>query len=107
MLEAARKIAAFTHGGRRRDLDDDELLALAVVRLLEILGEAANSVTPTFANDQPNIPWRSLSGMRNRLIHGYFSVDLDIVWQVITSDLPPLIAALETLLGKVDDMGSS
>ena len=80
--------------------DADEKLALALVRLLEILGEAAKGVSPDFRDAHPQIPWKLVAGARDRLIHGYFEVDLKIVWEIVTRDLPPLIAELERLLSR-------
>lgn len=90
-LDAARKAVAITAGKTRDDLDRDEILALAVVRLLEIVGEAAKHLSDTFRAAHPGIPWRLMAGTRDRLIHGYFDVDLSIVWAIVTEDLPPLI----------------
>jgi len=98
MLDAAHKAADITKGCSRVDLDKDETLALAVVRLLEILGEAAKSVSGEYRRDYPGIPWGQIAGTRNRLIHGYFDVDLDIVWKIISIDLPTLISQLEKIL---------
>jgi uncharacterized protein with HEPN domain len=71
---------------------------LALVRLLEIVGEAASRMTPDDRTLYPDIPWPQIVGLRNSLIHGYDDVDLDILWQIITQDLPPLIATLENYL---------
>jgi len=98
MLDAARKARAFMEGRTRDDLDSDEMLMLAIVRLLEILGEAAKAVPDEIKQQRSDIPWRQISGTRDRLIHGYYSVDLDIVWMIVDQDLPPLIQALEALL---------
>ena len=98
MLDAARKTLAFTNGRSRSDLDTDEQLTLAVVRLLEIIGEAAKKVTPETRTAHPAIPWREIAGTRDRLIHGYFDVDLDVVWAIATGDLPGLVASLEAIL---------
>jgi len=73
-------------------------IELAVTRLLEILGEAANRVSEEKQQQHSDIPWREIIGLRNRLIHGYDSVDLRIVWHVVTNDLPPLIEQLEDIL---------
>ena len=99
MLDAARKALSFTHGRSRVDLDTDEQLALAIVRLLEIIGEAAKQVTTETRTSHPEIPWREIAGTRDRLIHGYFDVDLDVVWSIATGDLPGLVASLESILG--------
>ena len=98
MLDAARKAIELTSTCERDDLDKDEKLALAVVRLLEIWGEAAKSVSEQSRQEYPAIPWRHIAGTRDRLIHAYFDVDLDIVWEIISSDLPPLVRELENAL---------
>lgn len=100
MLDAARKAIAFTQGRIRTDLDHDEMLALALVRLVEILGEAAKNVSQATKDQFPNIPWRQMAGTRDRLTHAYFEVNLDIIWDIITNDLPPLLENLETCLGE-------
>jgi uncharacterized protein with HEPN domain len=97
MLDAAHKARLFLQDRSRSDLESDEMLALAVVRLLEILGEAAARVSPTAQAKLPAIPWRQIVGTRNRLIHGYFDVDLDIIWAIVQHDLPACIVVLETV----------
>ena len=97
MLEAAEKAVEFSRGHSRSDLDEDEKLALSLVHLLEILGEAAGKVSQDFRKRHPEIPWDRASGIRNRLIHGYFDMDMDIVWQTVTARLPELIAQLKKL----------
>jgi uncharacterized protein with HEPN domain len=99
MLDHAQEAVDLAQGKSRADLDRDRLLELALVRLLEIIGEAANRVPREGRARYPEIPWHQIVSLRNRLIHGYDAVDLDILWQIIEHDLPPLIAALETLLG--------
>jgi uncharacterized protein with HEPN domain len=79
-------------------LDTDEKLSLALVRLLEIIGEAAAKVTPETQNRYPSLPWKRITGTRNRLIHGYDQVNLDILWQIITADLPPLVNELQKVI---------
>jgi len=98
MLDAAKRAIDFMQGRAKSDLESDEQLSLAVVRLLEILGEAAKNVSEDLRKDYPDIPWRQIAGTRDRLIHGYFDVDLDIVWQIISTDLPVLAAQLEKAL---------
>jgi uncharacterized protein with HEPN domain len=98
MLDAARRAIDFMQGRAKSDLESDEQLSLAVVRLLEILGEAAKNVSEDLRKDYPDIPWRQIAGTRDRLIHGYFDVDLDIVWQIISTDLPVLVVQLEKAL---------
>lgn len=74
------------------------MLQFALVRALEVIGEAASKVTKETQNQLPQIRWAAIIGMRNVLIHGYVSIDLDIVWQTVSDDLPPLIAELEKLI---------
>lgn len=101
MHDAARKALSFAEGRSRQDLDSDEMLALALVRLRKIVGEAAKYVPDEIKVDHPEIQWREIAATRNRLIHGYFSVDLDIVWAIVHNDLPPLLDQLETIIGEV------
>jgi uncharacterized protein with HEPN domain len=98
MLDAARKVVEFAHGRSRTDLDTDEMLQLALVRLIEVLGEAAKGVSPDCRQAYPEIPWKQIAGTRDRLVHGYFDVDLDIVWEIVSADLPDLLATLEKII---------
>ena len=102
MLDAGREAVRFIHGKTRGDLDRDRVLALALVKLLEIVGEAAARVTAEGQRTYPDVPWRDIVAMRNRLIHGYFDVDLDRVWDTVTDDFPPLLAQLEAALARPD-----
>lgn len=103
MRDHAAEAIAMTRRKKRDDLDDDRMLELALVRLMEIIGEAAGRVTPETRAQLPTIPWSDVVAMRNRLIHGYDSVDHDILWDTITHDLPALLKALERLLGQLTD----
>ena len=96
MLDHAREAVAMAGGRKRTDLDTDRQFNLALVRLLEIIGEAANRVPEIQRSRIPEVPWPQIVGLRNRLIHGYDEVDFDILWQIVSSDLPKLIGALET-----------
>jgi uncharacterized protein with HEPN domain len=102
MLDAARKAVTLAADRNRNDLDADETLGLAIVRLLEILGEAARGVSQSFQDGHPKIAWKEMIGARNHLIHGYYEVDYDIVWQILKDDLPPLIQELEKAVGEKD-----
>ena len=75
------------------------MLALAVVRLLEIMGEAAREISDALKEEYPEIPWREMVGARNRIVHRYFDVDLDIVWKIVTTDLKDVVPKVEALLG--------
>ncbi|HLF08893.1 MAG TPA: HepT-like ribonuclease domain-containing protein [Dehalococcoidia bacterium] len=95
MLECGREAIALAEGKTRADLDIDRQLNLSLVRLLEIIGEAANRVPKAVQASYPQIPWAEVVSLRNRLIHGYDSVDFDVVWQVVTVDLPTLVVDLQ------------
>ncbi len=99
MLDHSREAVKFIRGKTRDDLDRDRLLNLALVRLLEVVGEAAGRIPAEERERYPRIPWYAIVGLRNRLIHGYDSVDFDILWQIAHEDLPALIATLEEALG--------
>lgn len=95
MVAAATKAISFIAGKNRHDLDEDEKLSLALVRLVEIVGEAASKVTSESQNRHPEIPWRDIIGTRNRLIHAYEAVNLDILWEIVIADLPSIITQLQ------------
>ena len=95
MVDAARQALAYCRGRSRTDLDDTPMLRDAVVRQIEIVGEAAVHVSSQNAALLPAVPWPAIRGMRNRIVHEYSEIDLDVVWAVVTGDLPPLIEALE------------
>jgi len=94
MRDHAHELLTLMHGRSRGDLDTDRVLALAVVRLLEIIGEAAARVPVAERERRHEIPWSAIVGLRNRLIHGYDDVDLDIVWAIVSTDLPTLVSRL-------------
>lgn len=98
MLDHAREVVAMIDGKSRTDLDKDRKLNLSLVRLLEIVGEAAARTPEDERSLHPAIPWTSIVSLRNRLIHGYDSVDFDILWNIVTNDLPPLIEKLEQII---------
>lgn len=100
MLDAAREAVEYAAGHERADLDSNRMLARAVVKAVEIVGEAADNVTDETRRRLPGIPWADIVGMRHRLIHAYHDVNLDIVWDTVGLDLPPLVAALEAWLAR-------
>ena len=95
MRDFAVKAVAATRLRQRHDLDSDDVFAAAMERFIEVIGEAASKVSDATREELPAIPWHEVVGMRNRLVHGYASVDHDVVWAVITADLPALVAALD------------
>ena len=98
MLDAAREAQGFAATRSRSDLDHDRQLLLALVKAVEIIGEAATRVSTETRLECPEIPWQDIVAMRHRLTHGYYDIDLDIVWSTVTDDLPPLAAELERVL---------
>lgn len=97
MLDHSREALDLIEHRKRRDLDTDRVLGLALVRLLEIVGEAAGRVSSEVSDAHPEIPWSQIVSLRNRLIHGYDSVDMDILWQILKCDLPPLVRSLAAI----------
>jgi uncharacterized protein with HEPN domain len=98
ILLAAEDARDFTASLDRDAFGASRLHQAAVIRCLEIMGEAAGRTSPHFRAAHPAIPWRLMSDLRNRLIHGYADVDLDTVWGVVTHHLPPLIEALRAIV---------
>jgi uncharacterized protein with HEPN domain len=97
-LDHAREALALTQGKSEAEVLADRVLCLALIRLLEVIGEAANRVPAPERLQHPGIPWRQIVSLRHRLIHGYDTVNMQILWQIIVSDLPPLVTALEAAL---------
>jgi len=83
MLDAAREALEFVQGKTRADLDSDRMLLLSLVKEIEIVGEAANQVSKAAREQLPGIPWMDIVGMRNRLIHAYFDINLEILWRTV------------------------
>lgn len=98
MMEAAKEALSFLKGKSRQDLDHDRQLVLAIIREVEIIGEAAGKVSEELRSKYPQIPWLDVVNMRHHLIHVYYDVDLDIVWDTAVKDLPDLIKSLEVIL---------
>ena len=98
ILDAAREAVGFANGKTRTDLDTDRQLNLSLVQLLEVIGEAARGISPQFREAHPEVAWKKMTRMRDRLIHGYYDVNLDVVWQTVTEDLPPLITQMEEIV---------
>lgn len=100
IIEAGESALRFVAGRRRTDLDSDTMLAFALVRAVEIIGEAASSVSPETCAATASVPWPAMIAMRNRLIHAYFDIDHDIVWKTATEEIPALLPLLRHLLPK-------
>ncbi len=94
MRDAAREALSFAQGRARADLDQDRMLVLALVKEIEIIGEAANQVSEASREELPAIPWADIVHMRHRLVHAYFDINLEVLWRTIQDDLPSLIESL-------------
>jgi len=98
MLDAAQEAAGFARDETRESLDADRKLVLALVKGIEIIGEAASRVSGACQQECPQIPWPQIISMRNRLIHAYFDIDVEVVWKTVKDDLPPLIVELDKII---------
>ncbi len=97
ILEAISKIQKYTEGINREEFEKDSLLQDAVMRNIGIIGEATKKLSMKFREDRSDIPWRAMSGMRDKLIHDYIGIDLGVVWRTITEDIPSLQKVLKDL----------
>lgn len=98
MLVAARKAVAFATGLAYREFASSDLHQNAILKVLEVVGEAASRISDDFKTAHPEIPWPQIVGFRNRIVHVYFEIDLGVVWKVVQEDLPVLISLLEPLV---------
>lgn len=98
MHDAAAQAIEAIEGKARADIREDRMLLLGLCKCIEIIGEAAGRVSEEFRTAHPELPWPVMVAMRNRLIHAYFDVDPDIVWNTIVGDLPKLKTTVEVLL---------
>lgn len=97
MLDAAEHAVQFMADRDRSDLDEDRMLLFAVVRAIEVIGEAASRISEETRAAHAGIPWRAIVGMRNRLIHAYFEIDTGIVWETVTQEIPAILPQLRAL----------
>lgn len=100
VIEAGERIQQHLGDDRRR-LDSDEVLQLAIVRLVEIIGEACRSLSSAVRDGHPDVDWAGITGMRNRLAHGYFDIDLDAVWNAASVEVPQLLEQVRTMLDEI------
>lgn len=102
MLEAAQQALQFSRGRDRSNLDTDVMYRRAVIHCIQEIGEAAVRISQQTRDSIPGVPWKQIVGMRHRLVHVYFEINLDLVWEVVVKDLSPLAEALELQLKKAD-----
>lgn len=98
ITDAARTALGFVRHRQREDLDHDRQLVWALVKAIEIIGEASAQLSEEVKNQISAIPWRNIIGMRNRLVHAYFDINLDILWKTVTDGLPPIVAEIEDVI---------
>ena len=100
MRDHALRVLTATQDRSRSDLDDDEFMEAALIRWMEVLGEAARRVPDDFRARYPHVPWRQTTDLRNVLIHGYDTVDLDALWRIIQEQLPTLLEQLQAIINE-------
>ena len=98
MLDMSRKEVDTVTGKTRDGYNDDEILRMALTHFIQVIGEAARKVSAEFQAAHPQIPWREIVGTRHRIVHGYLNIDEDLVWEIVTHDLPALIRGLEKII---------
>jgi uncharacterized protein with HEPN domain len=103
MLDAVRRLEQYVAETTREAFADDPLVQDAVIRQLTVLGEAAGKVSPAFTQLHPEIPWVDVTGIRHKLVHDYFVVDIDVVWVTATADAPVLRPLVEAVLADLEE----
>ena len=102
MVEAAQAAMRFVAGRQRSELQSDQMLLFAVLHAIEVMGEAASKVAEDVRTENENIPWKAIVGMRNRLIHAYFDVDTDMVWETLQIEIPAVLTNLKAVLDQTE-----
>ena len=103
MLDAAEKAISFADGRIRDDLDEDDQPVFALVKAVEIIGEAAGQITSPTQEELPFMTWSDIVGMRNRLVHAYFDINLDTLWRTVQDELPILLEQLEPVVSETGE----
>jgi uncharacterized protein with HEPN domain len=100
MRDHAAEAVENVRGRSRDDFDSDRMFALAMVKLVEIIGEAAGRVSTAMRDSHPSIPWKQIIGTRHRLVHGYDQIDYDILWKIVSVELPGILEQLKAILAE-------
>jgi uncharacterized protein with HEPN domain len=100
MIDATDEALSFAQGIDEKDFYKNRMLILSVIKDVEIIGEAASKMSEETKLKYPEIPWKDIVGMRNRLIHGYFDIDIKLVWNTVHKNLPQLVSNLKSLLSE-------
>lgn len=98
MIEATEEVLSFIKDTGKEEFAKNRMLILSVIKDIEIIGEAASKISEKVKIEYPEIPWKDIIGMRNRLIHGYFDVDINLVWNTANKNLPQLLSLLKNTL---------
>lgn len=98
IYDASLEALQFLENKTKEDLENNRMLTLVLIKELEIIGETANNISKECQSRYPNIPWKDMIGMRNRLVHVYFGINYGIVWQTVTENLPILLTEIKTVI---------
>ncbi|MBV9241582.1 MAG: DUF86 domain-containing protein [Acidobacteria bacterium] len=101
ILECCERIESYVQGVSRADLEQNFQLQDALIRKLEVIGEAAKGISGEIRGDHPEVPWSDMARMRDRMVHQYFRVDLDVVWETIQTDIPLLRSQVQPIYGSL------
>lgn len=105
MLDAAQEAIGFSRGRTRSELNDNRMLVLSLVKAIEIIGEAAFRISPATRAQMPDVPWDAIIGMRHRLVHAYFDINLDVLWRTVSDEIPAMIDVLKPHVPECNDRG--
>lgn len=103
IVEASERIASYVKGVTHSEFETDQMRIDAVIRNLQIIGEAVKKLPDSIRDEYPNIAWQEIAGLRNRVTHVYFNVDINIIWDVVQSELPLLLTQIQQILKEISE----